>query len=317
MRRPSFLWMVFLAGIGAGCSIHPLPDDVISAKVGTTSIVRHIRCEARAGFTTAIADYFRGLDYHPPTVAIGEKLKNKSIKLNELGNYFPRIDRDAVENIRKYAGTAVGYDFTFDMTEDNGISTDVDLLRVITRGTAGVGLKAGSAFQRQTVRVFRVADSLRELMTMTDDDCPDDDRVDFVHPVKGNIGLAEMVKTFVDLNEFERLTGKSDPVPVLSDTFNFTTALSASATPIITLSPVRRFGIAEASGAFSGARKDNHKVIVAMSLPVPKRASGGGVAGFVGPQSRMPAAATAADRVERALDDQINRSIVNQLSIPR
>jgi hypothetical protein len=316
--RWRFLIAASLALGSAGCAVHPLTNDFVSAKVGTTSIVRHIRCEARSGFTLAIADYFRTLKYHPPTVAIGDKLRSREIKLNELGKYFRRIDADAVSNIEKYAGTAVGYDFTFDMTEDNGLSADFDLLRVISRGTTGFGLTAGSAFQRQTVRVFRVADSLQELMTMTEDDCPFDDSVDLVHPVKGNIGLAEMVKTFVDLNEFERLTGKSDPVPVLSDTFNFTTTLSASANPVITLSPVRRLGIAEGGITLSGARKDNHKVIVAMSLPVKKRAAGRGVTGFVGGASRTAApVTTAADRVDKALDDQINRSIVNQLSIPR
>ena len=41
----------------AGCSIHPLPDDV--TRLATRQIVHHIRCEARTAIKRAIVDYLR------------------------------------------------------------------------------------------------------------------------------------------------------------------------------------------------------------------------------------------------------------------
>jgi hypothetical protein len=314
---------VVLALCAGGCAIHPLPDDAISAGRDTVSIVRHIRCEARLAVKLAIADYFQNPEQFAsgsPTARIGERLRSGAIPLGKLNRYLRLVDRGAAANVLRYEGVAVGYDFSFDMTEDNAYSTQVNLLQTLTGGTAGLGLKAGSDFQRQTVRIFRVQDSFGELMTKLDEeDCPEDSAVDYIYPVRGNIGIGEMVKTFVQLNESENLTGAKDgdKVPVLSDTFNFQTMLSGSTTPTVTLLPVgHRFGLADANIVAAGSRKDIHKVIVAMSLPIRKgQAFVGGVGIFSGASARPPASAR--ERVNRALDEQINRSILNQLSIPR
>jgi hypothetical protein len=307
-----------------GCAIHPLTDDIISARMDTVSIVRHIRCEARAAFVLAIADYFQNheqFDVGSPTDLVGARIRSGEITTQTLNSHLKEVDKQAAANVLNYEDVAIGYDFSFDMTEDNGYTAQVDLLQVLTGGSTGLGLKAGGDFQRQTVRIFRVSDTFRGLFKLDDIDCPPDDSVDFAHPVRGNIGISEMVKTFIQLNVSEHLVGPKDAekVPVLSDTFNFQTTLSGSASPAITLSPVgHRYGLADANIAASGSRKDIHKVIVAMSLPIKpgQREVGGAVGvGLVGTPRVIPPR-SAGERVNRALDDQINRSILNQLSTP-
>lgn len=274
----------------------------------------------------AVADYFQNVEQFPEgssTFAVGGRLRMNDFAFADLNSHLKDVDRQAAANVRSYEKTTVGYDFSFDMSEENGYTAQVDLLQALTGGTTGVGLKGGADFQRQTVRIFRIADTFAGLMTLDEKlDCGDDRPVDFAHPVRGNIGIGEMVKTFVQLNESEKLAGakEGDKVPVLSDTFNFQTTLSASATPAVTLSPVgHRYGLADANAGISGTRKDIHKVIVAMSLPVKKGqevAIGAGAgAGLVGANRTPPQ--SAGDRVNRALDEQINRSIVNQLALPR
>jgi hypothetical protein len=316
-----------LAATSGGCSIHPLPDDVLSARLDTVSIVHRIRCEARMAWKLAIADYFQNTEQFAvasPTYQVGGQLRNNEFLFVDLNKHLSGVDPQAAGNVRLYEQAVVGYDFTFDMSEDNGYTAQVDLLQLFTSGTTGVGLKGGADFQRQTVRVFRTSDTFEGLMHLDEKlDCGDQRPViDYTYPVRGNIGVGEMLKTFVQLNESEKLTGakQGDKVPVMSDTFNFQTTLSGSATPAITLAPIgHRYGLADANAGFAAMRKDIHKVIIAMSLPPSKYSqvalgAGGGV-GLVG-TNRGPVN-TATDRVNRALDDQINRSIVNQLSMPR
>jgi hypothetical protein len=274
----------------------------------------------------AVADYFQNTEQFAvgsPTYVVGEQLRLNQFPFDKLNSHLRPVDRQAADNVLMYEETAIGYDFTFDMSEDNGYTAQVDLLQVITGGSAGVGLKGGADFQRQTVRIFRISDTFGELMLLDEElDCGERRPVDLAFPIRGNIGIGEMVKTFVQLNESERLTGSKagDKVPVLSDTFNFQTTLNGSASPGITLAPVgHRFGLADANVGLSGSRKDIHKVIIAMSLPLKKGqevavGTGSGV-GLVGTTRTAPKSAK--ERVNRALDDQINRSIVNQLSLPR
>ena len=320
------IFLIIFASICLGaCAIHPLPNDVLSARLDTVSIVRHIRCEARMAYKLAVADYFQNTEQFAvgsATYVVGEQLRLNKFPFAKLNSHMRGIDRDAAKNVLMYQKTVIGYDFTFDMSEGNGYTAQVDLFQTLTGGSTGVGLKGGADFQRQTVRIFRISDTFEDLMLLDEElDCGEHRPVDYAYPIRGNIGIGEMVKTFVQLNETERLTGAkdSDKVPALSDTFNFQTTLSGSATPSITLAPVgHRYGLADANVGLAASRKDIHKVIVAMSLPIKKGQEisvGAGGVGLVG-MTRAPPA-TAKERVNRALDDQINRSIVNQLSLPR
>jgi hypothetical protein len=211
------------------------------------------------------------------------------------------------------------------------ITSQIDFLQTLTHGTVGLGLKAGADLQRQTVRIFRISDTFLELANMPSSECNDNiPPKDFAYPIKGRIGLDEMVETFVQLNEYEHLSSassgdakskgnsgkKSAVVPVLSDTFNFQTTLTGSAAPSLTLTPLNHsFHVADASLGTNDSRKDIHKVIVAISLPPSKteqsglRSTPGLISGF---KTTQPT--TAKQRANDTTDDQITRSIINQLT---
>ena len=81
--------------------------------------------------------------------------------------------------------------------------------------------------------------------------------------------LAELIGTFLDLNQSGNLTGeKGSNVPTIADTIEFTTRFTGSVNPTVELSPVGR-GLQLANAAFKadGTREDIHKVIVAIALP--------------------------------------------------
>ncbi len=71
---------------------------------------------------------------------------------------------------------------------------------------------------------------------------------------------------------FQRQTAAKSGPPTITDTITFTTKLSTSATPMIVLPPVTSaLRLANASITPLFTRNDIHKVIVALSLPVPPK----------------------------------------------
>jgi hypothetical protein len=251
--------------------------------------------------------------------------------LEDAKRYVNRVGPSAAADILKYQNSAIAYDFTFDITEDNAYTSQVDFLNVLSHGSVGLGLKAGGDFRRETVRIFRVTDSFSELANMPTKECDDSSpSKDYAYPIRGKIGLDEMVETFVQLNEYEHLSAASsgdtaskgnsgkttNVVPVLSDTFNFQTTLTGSTNPTLTLTPLSKaFHLADASVGAAGSRKDIHKVIIGLSLPPSKNElsrSGPGITLL--PNLRTVQPASAKQRANDAIDDQIIRSIINQLS---
>jgi hypothetical protein len=306
----SFLLGLFAVGV-AGCSIHPLPDDV--TRLATRQIVQHIRCEARTAIKHAIIDYLRKAGL----TDFMNRLATNQFPFEELDRHLYELPAVVRANIVKYERAAITYDFTFDITEQNTVAAEVDFVNLLSHGTFSMPAKGTSDLQRQTVRLFRVNDNFGELIQLrhcTEDGSPENP----VYPVAGSIGLGEMVETFVDLNEYQRLTGAkdTDTVPTMTDTFNFQTTISGSVTPQVTLTPLNHlFRVSGASLGASALRKDIHRVIVAMSLPPLKKSQPvPAVHGFLGAGSASaPRAATPTERNNSAIDDAINRSIINRL----
>jgi hypothetical protein len=316
------MWRIFflicVAFGTAGCAIHPLPENMLGRQFRTSLIVHHIRCEARAAIKHAIVDYLR----HVKLTELADQFSAPSFRLEQLDLYLRAMPNKVRANIIKYERAAITYDFTFDITEQNTVAAEVDFVNLLSNGAFSIGPKGQSDLQRQTVRLFRVNDTFGELIHINSDRCTEDGSPEnFVYPVAGSIGLGEMIETFVDLNEFQNLTGSkdTDTVPTIADTFNFQTTISGSVGPQVTLTPLNhRFNVAGASLTASASRKDIHKVIVAMSLPaLPNSNPAPAVTGFLGgsaPLARSPA--TAIDRNNNAIDNAINRSIINRLGSP-
>jgi hypothetical protein len=307
------MWRIILASCSAlgmaGCAIHPLPDDV--TRLATRQIVHHIRCEARASIRQAIIDYLR----KAKQTDFMERLETGQLPLDELDHHLNELPAKVQANIVKYERAAISYDFNFNITEQNTIGAEVDFVNVLSHGTFSMPAKGMSDLQRQTTRIFRVNDTFAELINFAHGRCTEDGSPEnFIYPVSGRIGLGEMVETFVDLNEFQHLTGAKDTVPTIADTFNFQTTISGSVTPQVTLTPLNRlFNVSGASLGVSALRRDIHTVIVAMSLPPPPKAARAPAPGFLGVSAAPQQPATATDRNNIAIDGSINRAIIDQL----
>lgn len=153
----------------------------------------------------------------------------------------------------------------------------VDLLGTFARGTGKLGLGFGEDRTRHNIRSFTVTDTFAGLLTqMKDSTCRglDLQSRNYQYPITGNIGLDEMVGTFVNLSLFSNLENKdAKGPPTMADTITFETKLSGTSTPRVELAPLRRgVSLADAFFTASASRDDIHQVVVGLSLPVaPKK----------------------------------------------
>ena len=102
----------------------------------------------------AVADYFQNTEQFAvgsSTYVVGEQLRLNKFSFAKLNSHMRGIDSEAANNVLNYEKTVIGYDFSFDMSEDNGYTAQVDLFQTLTGGSTGLGLKGGADFQRQTV----------------------------------------------------------------------------------------------------------------------------------------------------------------------
>jgi hypothetical protein len=153
----------------AACSTHPLVDDV--TRQTTFQIVDSIRCEA----TLAIA-----------------KLRDKDngIKPEQL------------------PATYIGYEFQFQITENNNASISSLFKYPFKDGTLSVGLNAGAERARTSDRNFRILESFKTLVA--DEQIkrcerlarPDPSRS---YPISGSIGLDEVITTYVNIDRLTNL----------------------------------------------------------------------------------------------------------------
>jgi len=175
----------------------------------------------------------------------------------------------------KYIETGIAFDFSFDITEDNGAIGLADPIRLITNGTAGVGLSASGDYKRQNLRHFIVSDTARDLLENRNLPCGPDYRGSiYTYPISGSIGMKELISTFFDLNEIKPLAvDKDKATTVFADTLTFTTTLIGSVTPHVIVAPVgNAWGLASpgASVSAGASRIDKHSVIIGLSLDKPK-----------------------------------------------
>jgi len=154
------------------------------------------------------------------------------------------------------------------MTESNAAGGQINFLDAFNRGAFRTGVGVGTDRSRQNVRQFQVSDTFGRLIA-ADIYCPGDGKgPNFAYPIAGYINIAEPIKQFIDLNEFQNLTGlKNEKVPTFTENLTFQTTLSGSATPQVTLSPVLA-GVADANITLGAKRIDIHRVYLGFSLPI-------------------------------------------------
>jgi len=257
----------------SSCAIHPLPEDVTGIK--TEYLANHIRCEARYSISTAIGKYLSYFKADPVATLLSERLHSGEI-YNPTADY--RLDSSIKKNIDKYMKAVITYDFTFDMTETNNVSFNSNFLGVVTGGALNYAGAATNNLSRENNRNFFISDQFDRLLTdpKMGRYCADYvATTNFEYPISGTIGLEKPIESFVNLNEFEDLSskpGSATAAPAMADTLKFTTAMSASLSPSVTILGAK-VGLSAASLGPSVARTDMHQVIVALTLPVPKPAA--------------------------------------------
>jgi hypothetical protein len=258
--------LISVFALGA-CSIHPVQQDVTGLPV--VKIMNHIRCETRVAIQRKAIELLRKV-HHDTRLA--DTLEQH---LGEIWRVNPYTELNAVERAFyfRYINTGIAYDFTFDITEDNKATLAADPVRLITNGTAGVGLNSSGEFSRDNIRKFTVTDTFEKLLYNNIPDCYDRPTdPNFAYPVAGSIGMFELISTFVDLNEDDAL----QPIPsgsgVFGDQLMFVTTLMGSVTPSVQISPVgHKWGLATpTSFGATATRTDKHTLNIGLSMSTDK-----------------------------------------------
>jgi hypothetical protein len=252
-----------------GCAIHPVQQDV--TRIKPTQLVNFIRCEARLAIQDKALLLLRD-EKRPRSLALAEQL---AAMRGQRWDFDPSrvLSSDELAFYNRYISTGIAFDFTFDITEDNGIGGSADPVKLITNGTVGIGLSASSDFKRQNSRHFVVSETFKDLLQNRKLDCEADYRPEnHVYPIAGSIGLNELIATFVDLNELRSLASDKATSNVFADSLTFTTTVMGSASPHVIVSPMgHHVGLASPANLMASAQRvDKHALIIGLSMDVPK-----------------------------------------------
>jgi hypothetical protein len=265
LSRPAAIGVFFWI---AGCTIHPLPEDVTG--VSTYHIVRQIRCEARKAVFDEAINWLTG-PKNPDLEAqkIGFEFKSGLRPINTF-NYA--LFRDGVRQIvQLFYNTGIAYNFQLDMTETDNVDPILDFLKMFKKNTFTVNVSANADRSRENIRTFTVTDTFSGLLRNIPLDYCDGFIVqaNYVYPVVGKIGMDRMINDFVNLTLFGALAGPAangvpKGPPTMVDQLKFTTKFNLTTTPKIVFSPVR--ALQDASVALTAARQDTHTVTVGLAI---------------------------------------------------
>jgi hypothetical protein len=264
------MWLRAVTAIGlaagvAGCAIRPLPEQVTGVK--TDDIVKRIRCEAREAIRLKASDYLSFHTEDPAAIELSQALAREDYEFNR--KQFLALSNQPKQALIKVGTSAIAYNFTFDMTEINNLDPTWDGIAGIPHGTFGLGVAAGVDRTRHSIRSFTVSDSFAGLLM----DVPTSycvgrtvREVNYLYPIVGRIGIAEMISTFIDISLFDNLKSGDKGPPAVSDSIEFQTNLSLGVTPSVVLTPVTKaFTTKDAMFGITNRRQDTHKVIVGLS----------------------------------------------------
>jgi hypothetical protein len=250
----------------AGCSVHPIPDDV--SPIRTEEIVQSARCELRLGLFDQIE---RELGKRNITNWKAAELETKEgvekfyrwLKTHVKNN--PR-DADLIPKLLSYGDVAIAYDFDFNISEHNRADASLAFKNPMAKSV--FDLSAGGVVDgtRRGQRTFKAQETFAQLASR--DYCigsrPRDKNL--LYPITGSIGLRKVVRTFVEISE--QGGGKDSFV----DTLTFTTTVSGGVSASLKLNPVpNNFHLVSASGGLSSDRTDIHKIVISLAFPQEKK----------------------------------------------
>ena len=258
----------------ASCAVHPLPDDV--TRDTTPGIVHKIQCEAREALNHLSEEIFLQsgdqATREMATAIEADRLKVTDIFANG-SKYHPVLLKDDLALLKAYTLSAVTFDFNFTISETNDNSAGGDFRLPVVGGLFTLGASSEAKLQRQNVRKFQITNSFFELHDIDPANCAivTARSGNVVYPIEGRIGIEEVFRSFIVLDSGAGSTGKPGSASLFTDTLTFTTTLTASLGPKITLNPSLKevFKVADASGTLSATRVDAHQVAIAIARGSP------------------------------------------------
>jgi hypothetical protein len=241
----------------------------------------------RSVFVAVLAPALVGCSIHPLPENVTRKTTYDIVEQARC-----EAKRAVIDYAQGFKNAAVAYEFTFHITETNDASGDVTWsLPFLEGGAFSLMPNAGLHGIRDSNRNFKIIDSFDDLRKA---DCSMEAlEKNWIYPMAGDIGVYEVVATFVRLQKLEHL--KVGEVFSFGDTLIFTTTFSAGVKPTLTLSPVTgSFRVIEASAILQAGRTDVHQVVLGLSA---------------GPQAIPAGTANTASRANTA-----NRTITSNLA---
>ena len=274
-RNVAWAFCIAVAASVAGCSVHPLPDDV--SRETTISIIQNIRCEAKGEILRKVHALFLASpsaivrSMHPEMVLGNLEAIRRSLET------IRRHDPQLAAKIDRYQATTIGYIFQFMITEKNNDSVGAQFFRPFGSSDTQFNLQVGAGVAKSRVgeRNIEVIEHFNDMGRL---DCTgtSDAYRNLAYPITGSIGMDEIVDTFLRLGESGAgrksvetgIEGFRQNVTFV-DNLKFTTKVVAGIAPKIVLDAVPgSFRLVEASGDFSAERTDFHQLTVTMTFPV-------------------------------------------------
>ena len=177
--------------------------------------------------------------------------------------------------LNRYDQGAVGYEFTFDIDENNHLDGGLSIGRLVTGGAFSVSANATADKSRNNTRNFIIVDNMEFLVRFLDRDNAGNPICDYeaeapnyIYPIAGSLGLDEFVGTFFNLYEFGSLSAKKDAPSIFADTLVFTTTISGDIGGTLTISPVgESVKLTGVDAKFTAKRVDKHTLVLTIALP--------------------------------------------------
>ena len=170
--------------------------------------------------------------------------------------------RKKLKKIIEFNSTVVGYNFAFEITENADATAGGTFVWPIHLGSITLGVGLGDKKQRFSDRTIKLSTTFGDLIKM--DDCiADEGRGSFRYPIAGRIGLDEVIKQYVLINEDKYSKLSATKKDIYTDTIRFTTEINGSLNPSFSIAPALGRTIS-ADLTLSADRKDIHEVVVSI-----------------------------------------------------
>jgi hypothetical protein len=180
--------------------------------------------------------------------------------------------------VETFYDTGVAYTFDLEMTEDNNLNTEINLLKPFTTSNLTFGIKGKADRSRKNERIFTLTDTFSGLLKVPEPYCNGTSYShvvppNYIYPITGNIGVKGFMSDFINMTIFDKLGGPKDKPegpPTLVDALEFQTVVSGSLAPKIAFTQVIP-GLQVVDAALTGEaiRTDLHKVTMGLALGGP------------------------------------------------